>query len=181
MPNANLGNAGPLTSSCSKWHNPLIGKIKCNVDAAFREREHRWGCGMALRNHKGVVVSIQTSWRRGLPTVREGEALALLEALEWLENSGYNDVIIEVDSSSVAAAVMSYEDDETEFGDIIVQCREISNSQPLFQVRSVRRNRNRVAHELAQRSFSLASPFVGHAPPFWFESALLETCSDHNN
>ncbi|CAN1800698.1 hypothetical protein LINPERHAP1_LOCUS22651 [Linum perenne] len=114
-PNVNLGGAGPLTSTCSMWHNPPIGRLKCNMDAAFQEREQRWGCGMALRNHEGVVVSIRKSWSRGFPTVREGEALALLEALEWLENSGYNDVIIEVDSSSVAAAVMSHEDDETEF------------------------------------------------------------------
>ncbi|CAN1828205.1 hypothetical protein LINPERHAP1_LOCUS32159 [Linum perenne] len=178
MPNDRSDDRNHHVLSCTKWHNPPIGKLKCNVDAAFRERELWWGCGISLRNHEGAVVSIRTSWRRGLPTVKEGEALALLEAMEWLENSGYRDVIIEVDSSIVAAAVMSHEDDTTEFGGIIAKCREICNSQSSFQVNGVRRNRNRVAHELAQRSFSLASPFIGHAPPLWLESAMSETCSD---
>ncbi|CAN1729406.1 hypothetical protein LINPERHAP1_LOCUS604 [Linum perenne] len=41
MPNDRSDDRNHHVLSCTKWHNPPIGKLKCNVDAAFRERELR--------------------------------------------------------------------------------------------------------------------------------------------
>ncbi|CAN1806451.1 hypothetical protein LINPERHAP1_LOCUS24675 [Linum perenne] len=171
----------PRPESCQKWHVPPSGRLKCNVDASFRPNDHKWGYGIVIRDHAGGIVEFRTGWKAGCPTVREGEAMALREALEWLEFGGYREMLIEVDSTTVAAAVQNTDVDLTEFGRIIGHCRSICNSHPLLQVRSVRRNRNRVADVLAHRSFSLASPSVGYASPIWLESALLDKCTDLNH
>ncbi|CAN1787158.1 Putative ribonuclease H protein At1g65750 [Linum perenne] len=166
---------------CESWHMPPVGKVKCNIDASFRAHERKWGCGMVIRDHEGGLVVCRTFWQEGCLTVREGEAIGLLKTLEWVVERGYVELLIEVDSSVVVAAVMSHTEDLTEFGRIIAMCRRVFNSYPQLQVRSVRRNRNRVADVLAHQSFSLASPFVGHAPLSWIDSALAVKCTNLNH
>ncbi|CAN1814009.1 Putative ribonuclease H protein At1g65750 [Linum perenne] len=166
---------------CERWHPPPMGVIKCNVDAAFQATRRQWGWGMVSRDHMGNLLSYRTGWMRGVLEVREGEVLALLDALLWLQANGVQRAILETDSVVVANAVQGTGDDNTEFGRLVTLCRNILASQPLFAVQFIRRNRNQVAHELAQRSFSFASPFVGHAPLYWLDSALANMCTNLNH
>ncbi|CAN1253998.1 Putative ribonuclease H protein At1g65750 [Linum perenne] len=174
------GNSGRQTQ-CEKWHPPPRGFIKCNVDAAFQVSRRQWGWGLAVRDHEGTLLSYRTGWMRGVLEVREGEVLALLDALISLQAAGAQNVMLETDSAEVARAVQGTNIDNTEFGSFVSLCRNILSSQPQYSVVCVRRNRNQVAHELAQRSFSFASPFVGYAPLYWLDSALGIMCTDVNH
>ncbi|CAN1744284.1 Putative ribonuclease H protein At1g65750 [Linum perenne] len=172
-------NQGDRTEAiCDKWHPPGEVQLKCNVDAAFRASSRDWGWGAVVRNHSGALLSFRTGWLRGTPEVREGEAMALLDAMLWIQASGVANMVFETDSSVVAAAVMGHNDDHTEFGAIINHCRGTLHLQPGFVLKNVRRNRNLVAHELAQRSFSFISPTVGHVSPIWLDSALANMCTN---
>ncbi|CAN1843957.1 FBD-associated F-box protein At3g52670 [Linum perenne] len=73
--------------------------------AAKREEERRWSSGMILRYEADTVIYCRTTWKRGRSEVREGEALTLLDAMQWAEQSGYENVVFEVDSTEVEAAV----------------------------------------------------------------------------
>ncbi|CAN1815291.1 hypothetical protein LINPERHAP1_LOCUS27389 [Linum perenne] len=175
---ADLTPTPPAPVRCVKWHPPPVMRLKCNVDAAFREQQRMWGWGVALRDHAGTLVAYRTGWQRGTPEIREGEAMALLDALRWAAANSLGPTKFEVDSEEVAVAVMSHTKDDTEFGHIIELCRELFVLQRHFEIGSVRRDRNQVAHELAQRSFSFASPFGGHAPPSWLECTLANMCTN---
>ncbi|CAN1842196.1 hypothetical protein LINPERHAP1_LOCUS36775 [Linum perenne] len=164
--------------ACDLWHPPHPNELKCNVDVAYQSREQRWGWGAAIRNHAGSLVAYRTGWTRGQPEVREGEARGLLDALYWAVRSQLHQVVFEVDSQVVASAVNGQESNLTEFGVIIDGCRLILLANPGYEVVFVRRNRNVVAHELARRSFSLASPFEGYVPPTWLIDALALKCID---
>ncbi|CAN1767936.1 hypothetical protein LINPERHAP1_LOCUS10452 [Linum perenne] len=166
---------------CGKWHVPPDEWVKCNVDSSFRLSERKWGSDMILRSSEGAVVSCRSSWKRGRPAVRDGEALALLEALLWVEHSVYTNVVFEVDSTEVEQAIKHGGRDVSEFGLIISECRHIVSSRQDFSVVVVRRDRNKAAHELAQQSYTFASPSVWHATPFWLGHALSDVCMDLNH
>ncbi|CAN1729193.1 hypothetical protein LINPERHAP1_LOCUS527 [Linum perenne] len=161
---------------CENWHPPAYPWMKCNVDAGFKPNNRQWGCGMILRNSEGSLVGCRTTWKTGKPEVREGEAWALLDAMLWVEQSGYENVIFEVDSVEVEAATRRVRREGTEFGAIIDECRSVLLSRRDFKVVVVRRNRNKAAHELAQQSYTFASPSVWHASPSWLEHALHPMC-----
>ncbi|CAN1121744.1 hypothetical protein LINPERHAP2_LOCUS942 [Linum perenne] len=131
---------------------------------------------MVVRNEDGELISCRTSWSKGVPEVKEAEALALFEVLTWMENSGYDKVIFEIDALVVAGAIQRGPDDSTKIGGIMDKCKAILETRPNFSVTVVRRDMNQVAHELAQRSFSLSSPSVWHESPSWLEHALGDIC-----
>ncbi|CAN1841041.1 hypothetical protein LINPERHAP1_LOCUS36323 [Linum perenne] len=70
---------------CESWQSPCDPWLKCNVDASFKQAERKWGCGMILRNSEGGLVGCRTSWKKGTPEIREGEALSFLDAMLWVE------------------------------------------------------------------------------------------------
>ncbi|CAN1812128.1 hypothetical protein LINPERHAP1_LOCUS26436 [Linum perenne] len=105
---------------------------------------------MVIRDDVDDFISCKTLWRSGRPEVKEGEALALLEAMQWVEQSEYDRMVFEVDALLVRQAVYSEEKDLIEFGMIIKKCKDILRSRPSFEVVAVGRDRNKVARKLAQ-------------------------------
>lgn len=78
-----------------QWQKPPDGWFKCNTDAGFHKDLNRTSGAWVLRDHKGMFVSAGTSWLEGNCSVIEGEAIALLDALQQLEQHGINHVIVE--------------------------------------------------------------------------------------
>lgn len=58
------------------------------------------------------------------PQVHEGEALDLMEAIRWLRSMNMDIVIFEVDSQRVYNGMKRRSLDPSEFGIIIMQCKE---------------------------------------------------------
>ncbi|CAN1775829.1 hypothetical protein LINPERHAP1_LOCUS13455 [Linum perenne] len=106
---------GDRSVVCSRWHPPNGQKLKCNVDRGIRVADRRWSRGMIIRDHQGNMVRCRAAWSAGLPEPREGEALALLDVMVWIEEEGFQQVIFEVDSEIVAGAVNGRDEDLSEF------------------------------------------------------------------
>ncbi|CAN1133353.1 hypothetical protein LINPERHAP2_LOCUS7600 [Linum perenne] len=125
---------------------------------------------MVIRQPSGAVTAFRMNTTPGCPPARICEALAMLEAINWLTESNFDNVLIETDSMEVEKALNQAGEDVTEFGMVIQDCRRLL--KPGFLIRSVRRSRNEAAHLLARHSRFVASPTSGVAPPIWLNNAL---------
>ncbi|CAN1145575.1 hypothetical protein LINPERHAP2_LOCUS14755 [Linum perenne] len=108
--------------------------------------------------------------------VKEAEARALADALSWLRDLGYEEVEIESDAKAVVDSLNNYENDLTEVGDILNQCRDILDENPGFEVVFGRRSRNMVAHTLARQACNHESPTSGVMPPVFICNLLNDVC-----
>ncbi|XVF47274.1 hypothetical protein PTKIN_Ptkin03bG0096400 [Pterospermum kingtungense] len=90
-----------------------------DVYAAWFDGNTRLGLGMILCDDEGIFLCCQTCFVAGLFKVNEGEALALLKALKWVRNLGYQKAYFEMDAKTETTALVSLVQDFTEFGDIL--------------------------------------------------------------
>ncbi|CAN1332707.1 Putative ribonuclease H protein At1g65750 [Linum perenne] len=167
----------PVASDpCRLWHPPPREYYKCNVDCARFEQQRLRGAGMVIRDHEGVIVEFKMLTEPGCPPAKDCEALALRDALNWINEKGMQKVIIETDSQTVANAINNSEQDDTEFGVTIEACKALLHFSS--RVDFIRRDRNVVAHELARHSRFVASPTLGNASPTWLDESLRAFCSN---
>lgn len=88
-------------------------------------------------------------------SVKEGEAIVVLQTLIWLSNQQVYNVIIELDSKLVVDQIHSNEEDISECG-MINQIKDIMKSSPSTIVQYSRRESNLVAHSLVRNSILFA-------------------------
>jgi len=81
--------------------------LKCNVDAAFYDRNHITTFACCVRDSRKQFIRAQTKWQRANMTVLEGEAVALLEALHFADANRWDRVDFESDSSTLVQALSS--------------------------------------------------------------------------
>ncbi|CAN1792351.1 hypothetical protein LINPERHAP1_LOCUS19652 [Linum perenne] len=79
-------------SRCTLWHPPDPGELKCNVDYAVFEAEHKSGWGVVVRDSGGQLIKIGMQAREGVLVPCEGEGMALLLALRRMEADGFERV-----------------------------------------------------------------------------------------
>ena len=72
----NYGSRTP----CLKWHPPPHSWLKCNCDAYVLYDSSEFSLGAILRDDMGALIS-KGLRLPGLSMAKEGEALALLEAM----------------------------------------------------------------------------------------------------
>ncbi|XVE70480.1 hypothetical protein DITRI_Ditri10aG0075700 [Diplodiscus trichospermus] len=101
--------------SCAYWHRPPEGFFKCNVDAAIDSNANMARIGLVIRNDVGMYVLSQLIPRTGCWFVREAECYGVLKAIKWLRS----------DAKVVVDALYSFEDDASEFGLLLHQCKEL--------------------------------------------------------
>ncbi|CAN1129056.1 Putative ribonuclease H protein At1g65750 [Linum perenne] len=166
-----------ITPPCPHWHPPPQGKWKCNLDAAISAALNRSGAGMVVRGSDGRVDRFRMLSWSGTWRSRDAEGRALLEALSWVELSGYSDMTFETDALATCQAMQADTRDLTEFGEIISGCKAIMARNPEFRVVFVRREQNKVADVLAKQSVSYVEPCSGETPPSVIDNVLTDTCS----
>ncbi|XP_073300593.1 uncharacterized protein [Primulina huaijiensis] len=152
----------------SSWTPPPTGAVKCNNDAAFFDDIQSAGVSMVMRDAKGRFIIARTTLVKILRCVKEGEAIGLLEALSWIRNMDYSNVMFEVDAQTLHLAMRGNVNDNMEFGGIMESCRDIVASKPGFSVHFVRKQANEIAHMLAKYSRFYDSPFVWVETPTCF-------------
>ncbi|XP_073015284.1 uncharacterized protein [Primulina eburnea] len=121
------------------WIKPQAPTLKCNVDASVQNGSGLFGVGMVLRDYEGVFVSARTNAFPGRALVKEAEAMAIKEALSWIMEMNIQEAIFESDAKGVTEALNSTRDDDSEFGAIILECRELLRQRPSFRVCFTRR------------------------------------------
>ncbi|KAL8514635.1 hypothetical protein ACS0TY_013643 [Phlomoides rotata] len=115
--------------------------------------------------------------RQGLLSVDEGEAWALLQALTWLSDLGFDKVEVEVDSSNLSNALRKEAIDLSIFGDYNTTCKSLLSQHSFFTVSWVNQNANQVAHYLARASCHYDSPYIWVEPPKFVDGLLESICS----
>jgi ribonuclease HI len=136
------------------WVKPSLGWCKCNVDAAFHKEINKTSTGWVLRDHIGRFIAAETTWFDGNCSIVEGEAIALLNALQSMVQRGFSHVIFESDSKSVVDAIHHYRGGNSEFSVSVSNINNLLACNQNFLVKFVRRQANMVAHTLARAAIS---------------------------
>jgi ribonuclease HI len=98
-------------------------------------------------------------------SVIEGEAMALMEAMEEVIHRGFPYVIFESDSKLVVDAIYSGQSGVSEFSLLISHIQSLLRLHNYFEVKYVRRQANKVAHYLARAAFSISRRRVFDSVP----------------
>jgi len=56
----------------SVWEKPSETWLKCNVDAAFHDRNHLTSFACCVRDSRGQFIGAQTKWKQANMTILEG-------------------------------------------------------------------------------------------------------------
>jgi hypothetical protein len=102
-----------------QWQQPPTGYLKCNVDASFYSTAGATGWGWCLRDHHGQFKLAGTNLLHSPLNILEGEAMAIIEAMEVMMEKGFSYVIFESDSKLVVDAISSRHDGLSEFSILI--------------------------------------------------------------
>jgi ribonuclease HI len=156
----------PATAPILTWQQPQHGYFKCNVDASFYNLSASTGWGWVLRDAHGGFILAGTNVVPTTFSVIEGEALAMVEAMEQVIHRGFPYVIFESDSKVVVDAIHSSQSGVSEFSLLISHIQSLLRLHNYFEVKYVRRQANKVAHFLARAAFSLSSRRIfDYVPP----------------
>lgn len=110
-------------------------------------------------------------------TVLEGEAMALLEVIQFAEQNGWEKVVFESDSATVVNALSSHRRSDFEFQAIIscIVAKLVLHSN--FKLKFIRRQANMVARTLARAAYSSASRRVFEFYPPCIEQYVINDIS----
>jgi ribonuclease HI len=136
---------------------PSPSYLKCNVDASFYNMAGATGWGWVVRDSRGHFHLAGTNIIHSPLSVLEGEAMALLEAMEEAIHRGFSPIIFESDSKLVVDAISTRQSGVSEFSILITRIQSMLRSNNYFEVKYVKRQANKVAHHLARAAFSLSS------------------------
>ncbi|AES75549.1 hypothetical protein MTR_6g046670 [Medicago truncatula] len=75
-----------------RWQPPMLGRHKCNIDAAFSSYLNCTGNGICVRDSEGTFVLAKTITYPCTVSVDVGEALVLHSALQWLSDMHFGNV-----------------------------------------------------------------------------------------
>jgi ribonuclease HI len=164
----------PTTAAAiiGQWQQPPHGYLKCNVDASFFTAATSTGCGWVLRDYRGHFKLAGTNIVPSPFSVLEGEAMALIEAMEKVIQRGFSYVIFESDSKMVVDAISSRQAGVSEFSILISHIQSLLRMNNYFEVKYVKRQANRVAHSLARAAFSVSRSGVYDSIPRCIETYL---------
>lgn len=90
-----------------------------NVDVAFPSEIQAIAFGMCIRDEHGRVVHARTSWVPMRLDIKEGEAMGLLEAINWALQLNLHNVIFELDGKIVVDSLKAHTVDISEYGSVI--------------------------------------------------------------
>ncbi|KAK2361157.1 hypothetical protein QL285_086341 [Trifolium repens] len=159
-------------SSANQWQQPPIGTLKCNVDASFYNEYGATGWGWCLRDSRGHFQLAGTNIMNSPCSVVEGEAMAIIEAMEEMILRGLPYVIFESDSKLVVDAISSSQSGISEFSILIAHIQSLIRSHNYFEVKYVKRQANNVAHTLARAAYSMSSRRIFDSVPRCIETII---------
>lgn len=135
-----------------RWIHPPKGRLKLNVDGAFKPTSGQAGGGGIIRDHEGNCVTAFAQAYHGLYSSIAAEALALRDGISICRSKGISEFHIETDSYNLYQIVTEQSpcpwDLVCIIQDIAAKCQNLK-----AEIMYVPREANRVADSLA--SFAL--------------------------
>ena len=165
----NRSNADSLSNR--KWRPLPQGMLKVNVDASVFPQSEIFSVGMVVRDHNGMFIAAKVMSLPRPGTILEAESIGVREALSWIMQRGDEQGIIESDSLLTIRALQGKKKYLLEVGHVVDSCKSLIQSILGFVFSYVRKQANKVAHDLARYPCSVNCSHVFTSPP----SQLLET------
>jgi ribonuclease HI len=155
-----------------RWEKPAPGWVKCNVDVAFITGTGKTSTGLCFRDSNGQFIGGKTQWQPTVISTAEGEAWALLLAMQEARHRELDRVQFESDSKVLVDAIHMKRRGNSEFLSIVHDIVNFMSSFLNFEVKFVRRQANSVAHALARAANSWASFHRFEIIPFCIEHLI---------
>lgn len=148
------------------WVPPSPGWLKVNVDGAFKVDSLRGGVGVVLRDFDGQFVAGFGTPMAHVNSAEHVEAMAVLLALQFVLNHGFQPITLESDSLIVVKACQSASPNLSMLGRIYDDIAALLLRLPGTLVHHVYRDANVAAHRLAQRGLVSSGPlsWINHPP-----------------
>jgi ribonuclease HI len=102
----------------------------------------------------------------------EGEALALIDAMEEMIQRGHTFVTFESDSKIVVDAIYSSQHGLSDFHILISHIKSLLTLHNYFEVKYVKRQANMVAHSLDRAAYSMSRGCIFDSIPRCIETVL---------
>ena len=134
---------------------------------------------MTARDSEGSMILAACSKIKNRTSAEEAEAKAALFGLQQLANRGIQKLVLELDCSSVAAALSSPLEDMSCLWDTYREARRILASFEQHSIRNIRRESNTVADTLAKfGNYASFSPSEKPLPHSLQNLVILDSCAD---
>ena len=139
-----------------KWKPPDASLVKINIDGAIFKSENRSGIGVAVRIHTSAILA---SLAQSIPQAfqpAEIEAIVAARALEFGQEIGITEAILEGDSELIVNSLKSGRATMASVEPLIQDATIFSASYTKLLYSHYRRDGNKLAHSLAR--FSIHVP-----------------------
>lgn len=162
-----------MYASVNRCQCPGVGQFKLNVDASFFSRADTISISMVLPEHNGSFIAGKVLRLMAPRSVFEAETIGVREALSWIISRQLHgrSVLVETDSLLTVQALKSSATNYFEVGDVIANCQAQLQRLVSTTVTFIRKQSNRVAHEIARLPCLVNCQNEFTSPP----SCLLET------
>lgn len=137
-----------------QWIKPPEGVLKCNVDAFVSVHSSFFGFGCVMRNSFGVVLVVVHGNLVEKFDPSFAEAISVREALSWLKNLDYPNIIMESDALVVVDALNNSEPDSSCFGIVDDDCKILAMDFSSCHFGFCYRSANRAARALTRKVVS---------------------------
>jgi ribonuclease HI len=159
------------------WLPPDVGWSKINADGSYQEAEGHGGGGVVIRDHHGSFVSGACHFFSHLIDAEGAELLACRRGLMLARECGVQKVVLEMDSTGVAAKLLREGQDRSLYGSLVEEIKSLLRSFGDTSVRAVRRSANVSAHVLAKEGCEnkLLKTWFGIAPDCIVNQLVLDS------
>ncbi|XP_048493657.1 uncharacterized protein LOC125494128 [Beta vulgaris subsp. vulgaris] len=141
------------------WKAPPAGCIKVNSDAAIF-KDNSIGLGGVARDNEGDVVMATCRKWRGNFDVEVAEAIGMRHALKIAREAGFKVLILETDNFQLYHQLTSRKAPSSSFGNVVNDILVMSRACDSVSFSFVKREGNRVAHNLAKGSENVVEELV---------------------
>jgi len=150
--------------SPTQWSRPPVNIIKLNWDSALDRNKKLIGVGVIAQDWEGNVMALMCSIQQYISDPSVAEAYGARQAVEFGCFLGLNSVIVEGDATVIISALGRTEEEDGNFGSLIMDARSLLCGFLSWDISHVRRDGNMVSHVLAKFAISFEQTKV------WFES-----------
>jgi len=140
------------------------------MDCALFEAEGQFGVSICLCDSLGRLLQAHYMTFPYIATTTECEATALQQAIQI----ALDKVAFETDCQVVVNALLNNSLFVNELGSLLSNCRTLLSSSASYTLAFIRRQANRVAHNLARVSILHASPSIFNHPPYCIHSLIMD-------
>ncbi|XP_074346427.1 uncharacterized protein LOC141685211 [Apium graveolens] len=128
------------------WVKSQPDTVKVTVDAAIFENRDETGFSVVARDSTGTLIQAKTVIKQGLISPVLAEAMAVKEALSWIDTMKWPRSVLESDCLVVVQAFRSLTPMRSHFGLIIEECLRLLSQSNKVYLHFIKRSANMVSH-----------------------------------